>query len=85
MHFLSFPFLSLLKFYQVGLELVPRDYDMNTASPFRKSDVISMVPVYKVSTLLLTREPQLQEEKEKRKKSLMDLGFRCTTPFGIFN
>ncbi|XP_065848937.1 protein REDUCED CHLOROPLAST COVERAGE 2 [Euphorbia lathyris] len=33
--------------HKVGLELLPRDYDMDTASPFRMSDVISMVPVYK--------------------------------------
>ncbi|XP_050212325.1 protein REDUCED CHLOROPLAST COVERAGE 2 [Mercurialis annua] len=33
--------------HKVGLELLPRDYDMDTASPFRKSDIISMVPVYK--------------------------------------
>ncbi|XVE94173.1 hypothetical protein REPUB_Repub01dG0259100 [Reevesia pubescens] len=33
--------------HKVGLELVPRDYDMDTPSPFRKSDIISMVPVYK--------------------------------------
>lgn len=33
--------------HKVGLELVPRDYDMDSASPFRKSDIISMVPVYK--------------------------------------
>ncbi|XP_061355270.1 protein REDUCED CHLOROPLAST COVERAGE 2 isoform X2 [Gastrolobium bilobum] len=33
--------------HKVGLELVPRDYDMDTASPFRKSDIVSMVPVYK--------------------------------------
>lgn len=33
---------------QVGLELVPRDYDFETPNPFRKSDIISMVPVYKV-------------------------------------
>ncbi|GAV77699.1 eIF3_p135 domain-containing protein/TPR_12 domain-containing protein [Cephalotus follicularis] len=33
--------------HKVGLELVPRDYDMDTASPFRNSDIISMVPVYK--------------------------------------
>ncbi|XP_044463968.1 protein TSS-like [Mangifera indica] len=32
---------------KVGLELVPRDYDMDTAYPFRKTDIISMVPVYK--------------------------------------
>ncbi|EEF33979.1 protein REDUCED CHLOROPLAST COVERAGE 2 [Ricinus communis] len=33
--------------HKVGLELLPRDYDMDTAYPFRKSDIISMVPVYK--------------------------------------
>ncbi|KAK9274864.1 hypothetical protein L1049_022118 [Liquidambar formosana] len=33
--------------HKVGLELVPRDYDMDTASPFRKLDILSMVPVYK--------------------------------------
>ncbi|GAB4838152.1 hypothetical protein Ancab_027681 [Ancistrocladus abbreviatus] len=33
--------------HKVGLELVPRDYDMETVSPFTKSDIISMVPVYK--------------------------------------
>ncbi|XVF88106.1 hypothetical protein PTKIN_Ptkin19aG0023400 [Pterospermum kingtungense] len=33
--------------HKVGLELVPRDYDMDTPTPFGKSDIISMVPVYK--------------------------------------
>ncbi|KAB2034621.1 hypothetical protein ES319_D04G098600v1 [Gossypium barbadense] len=33
--------------HKVGLEVVPRDYDMDTPFPFRKSDIISMVPVYK--------------------------------------
>ncbi|KAK7327766.1 hypothetical protein VNO77_21857 [Canavalia gladiata] len=33
--------------HKVGLELVPRDYDMDTASPFRKTDIVSMVPIYK--------------------------------------
>ncbi|KAB1212001.1 Clustered mitochondria protein [Morella rubra] len=33
--------------HKVGLELVPRDYDMDSSLPFRKSDIISMVPVYK--------------------------------------
>lgn len=41
--------LNAFLYYQVGLELVPRDYDMDTATPFRKSDIISMVPVYKVT------------------------------------
>lgn len=33
--------------FQVGLELVPRDYDMDSPFPFKKFDIISMVPVYK--------------------------------------
>ncbi|XP_030456371.2 protein REDUCED CHLOROPLAST COVERAGE 2 [Syzygium oleosum] len=33
--------------HKVGLELVPRDYDVESPSPFRMSDIISMVPVYK--------------------------------------
>lgn len=33
--------------HKVGLELAPRDYDMDSANPFRKVDIISMVPVYK--------------------------------------
>ncbi|KAF7838111.1 protein TSS [Senna tora] len=33
--------------HKVGLELVPRDYDMESASPFRKLDIVSMVPIYK--------------------------------------
>ncbi|GMN61594.1 hypothetical protein TIFTF001_030683 [Ficus carica] len=35
--------------HNVGLELVPRDYEMDTATPFRKSDIISLVPVYKAT------------------------------------
>ncbi|KAM7508367.1 hypothetical protein LguiA_018820 [Lonicera macranthoides] len=33
--------------HKIGLELVPRDYDMDSASPFKKSDIITMIPVYK--------------------------------------
>ncbi|KAF6155004.1 hypothetical protein GIB67_035751 [Kingdonia uniflora] len=32
---------------KVGLELVPRDYDMDSPAPFRRSDIVSMIPVYK--------------------------------------
>ncbi|KAK1366883.1 Clu domain-containing protein [Heracleum sosnowskyi] len=32
---------------KVGLEIVPRDYDMDSVSPFKKLDIVSMVPVYK--------------------------------------
>ncbi|XP_010448033.1 PREDICTED: protein TSS [Camelina sativa] len=33
--------------HKVGLELVPKDYEMDTSFPFKKFDIISMVPVYK--------------------------------------
>ncbi|KAK8465873.1 hypothetical protein PHAVU_009G195600 [Phaseolus vulgaris] len=33
--------------HKVGLELVPRDYDIDTSCPFRKTDIVSMVPIYK--------------------------------------
>lgn len=33
--------------HKVGLELVARDYDMDSPNPFKKSDIIGIVPVYK--------------------------------------
>ncbi|XP_057967787.1 protein REDUCED CHLOROPLAST COVERAGE 3 [Malania oleifera] len=33
--------------HKVGLELIARDYDMESPNPFKKSDIISMVPVCK--------------------------------------
>ncbi|XP_027167520.1 protein TSS isoform X2 [Coffea eugenioides] len=41
--------LSILRglCHKVGLELVPRDYDMGNPNPFRPSDIISVVPVCK--------------------------------------
>ncbi|KAF8689878.1 hypothetical protein HU200_041510 [Digitaria exilis] len=33
--------------HKVGLELVTKDYDMDTPHPFRKSDIISVIPIYK--------------------------------------
>ncbi|KAL3736828.1 hypothetical protein ACJRO7_025715 [Eucalyptus globulus] len=41
--------LSILRglCHKVGLELVPRDYDMDSQNPFMKSDIVSMVPVCK--------------------------------------
>lgn len=47
-------FLDLRKYailrglcHKVGLELVTKDYDMDMPHPFRKSDIISVVPIYK--------------------------------------
>jgi protein TIF31 len=34
---------------QVGLELVARDYDMNSPNPFDKSDIVNIVPICKVA------------------------------------
>ncbi|KAJ0965710.1 hypothetical protein J5N97_026848 [Dioscorea zingiberensis] len=39
--------------HKVGLELIPRDYDMDSPSPFMKSDIISLVPVYKALAKLV--------------------------------
>ncbi|KAI3455290.1 hypothetical protein Pfo_030825 [Paulownia fortunei] len=33
--------------HKVGLELVPKDYDLESSTPFTKSDIISIVPVCK--------------------------------------
>ncbi|KAF8393143.1 hypothetical protein HHK36_021384 [Tetracentron sinense] len=33
--------------HKVGVELVPRDYDMDSPNPFKRSDIISMFPVCK--------------------------------------
>lgn len=59
--FLHAPFIRLILFSlhasfincyviisQVGLELCPRDYDMESPKPFGKYDIISLVPVCKV-------------------------------------
>ncbi|CAK9185620.1 unnamed protein product [Ilex paraguariensis] len=41
--------LSILRglCHKVGLELVPRDYDMDRPNPFKQSDVLSIIPVCK--------------------------------------
>ncbi|XP_052180972.1 protein REDUCED CHLOROPLAST COVERAGE 3 isoform X2 [Diospyros lotus] len=41
--------LSILRglCHKVGLELLTKDYDMESTNPFKKSDIISMVPVCK--------------------------------------
>ncbi|XP_051147762.1 protein REDUCED CHLOROPLAST COVERAGE 3-like [Andrographis paniculata] len=41
--------LSILRglCHKVGLELVPKDYDMDCSTPFTKSDIISIVPICK--------------------------------------
>lgn len=36
----------------MGIELVPRDFDMDSPFPFQKSDIVSLVPVHKVTDKL---------------------------------
>ncbi|KAK6919986.1 hypothetical protein RJ641_015890 [Dillenia turbinata] len=33
--------------HKVGIELAPRDFDMDSPHPFQKMDIVSLVPVYK--------------------------------------
>ena len=40
--------LTIMNFKQVGIELAPRDYEMESPNPFKKIDIISLVPIYKV-------------------------------------
>lgn len=35
--------------------MAPRDYELDTPVPFKKHDIISMVPVYKVVTDVLLK------------------------------
>ncbi|XP_038984987.1 protein TSS isoform X2 [Phoenix dactylifera] len=37
--------------HKVGIELAPRDFDMDYAFPFHKLDIISIVPVHKVENI----------------------------------
>ena len=57
--FLDEVFINCTCFYsQVGLELFPRDYDMESSKPFGKNDIISLVPVCKVRSCLCNRPPK---------------------------
>ncbi|MCE3216088.1 hypothetical protein HAX54_004796 [Datura stramonium] len=55
---------------KVGIELVPRDYDMNSPNPFTKEDIISLVPVHKQATCSSADGRQLLESS----KTALDKG-----------
>lgn len=48
LHYTSIYSHPSIKNLQVGIELVPRDFDMNSPKPFQKIDIVSLVPVHKV-------------------------------------
>ncbi|CAN8295947.1 unnamed protein product [Cochlearia groenlandica] len=56
--------------HKVGIELMPRDFDMDSPEPFRKTDVISLVPVHKQAACSSADGRQLLESS----KTALDKG-----------
>ncbi|XP_065860209.1 protein REDUCED CHLOROPLAST COVERAGE 1 [Euphorbia lathyris] len=56
--------------HKVGIELVPRDFDMDSPQPFRKSDIVSLVPVHKQAACSSADGRQLLESS----KTALDKG-----------
>ncbi|KAK1561123.1 hypothetical protein Q3G72_034740 [Acer saccharum] len=56
--------------HKVGIELVSRDFDMDSPSPFRKTDVVSLVPVHKQAACSSADGRQLLESS----KTALDKG-----------
>ncbi|CAI9101138.1 OLC1v1038397C1 [Oldenlandia corymbosa var. corymbosa] len=56
--------------HKVGIELVPRDFDMNSPNPFRKVDIVSLVPVHKQAACSSADGRQLLESS----KTALDKG-----------
>ncbi|BAT87848.1 Protein TSS-like protein [Vigna angularis] len=56
--------------HKVGIELVPRDLDMNSSIPFQKSDIVSLVPVHKQAACSSADGRQLLESS----KTALDKG-----------
>ncbi|PKI76684.1 hypothetical protein CRG98_002993, partial [Punica granatum] len=55
---------------KVGVELVPRDFDMDSPNPFSKADVVSLVPVHKQAACSSADGRQLLESS----KTALDKG-----------
>ncbi|XP_021688188.2 protein REDUCED CHLOROPLAST COVERAGE 1 isoform X2 [Hevea brasiliensis] len=56
--------------HKVGIELVPRDFDMDSLHPFQKSDIVSLVPVHKQAACSSADGRQLLESS----KTALDKG-----------
>ncbi|KAL3517293.1 hypothetical protein ACH5RR_024195 [Cinchona calisaya] len=56
--------------HKVGIELVPRDFDMDSSNPFRKVDIVSLVPVHKQAACSSADGRQLLESS----KTALDKG-----------
>ncbi|GAB4844598.1 hypothetical protein Ancab_037997, partial [Ancistrocladus abbreviatus] len=55
---------------KVGIELVPRDYDMNSPFPFHAADIVSLIPVHKQAACSSADGRQLLESS----KTALDKG-----------
>ncbi|XP_010474724.1 PREDICTED: protein TSS-like isoform X2 [Camelina sativa] len=73
----AFSYKDLRKFailrglcHKVGIELIPRDFDMDSPAPFRKTDVVSLVPVHKQAACSSADGRQLLESS----KTALDKG-----------
>ncbi|KAL3651496.1 hypothetical protein CASFOL_004498 [Castilleja foliolosa] len=56
--------------HKVGIELVPRDFDMKSAHPFQKEDIVALVPVHKQAACSSADGRQLLESS----KTALDRG-----------
>ncbi|GFP91905.1 clustered mitochondria protein [Phtheirospermum japonicum] len=56
--------------HKVGIELVPRDFDMKSAHPFQKDDIVALVPVHKQAACSSADGRQLLESS----KTALDKG-----------
>ncbi|XP_019191220.1 PREDICTED: protein TSS [Ipomoea nil] len=56
--------------HKVGIEIVPRDYDMNSPNPFQKEDIVGLVPVHKQAACSSADGRQLLESS----KTALDKG-----------
>ncbi|KAK7292807.1 hypothetical protein RJT34_15661 [Clitoria ternatea] len=56
--------------HKVGIELVPKDFDMDSPFPFHKSDIVSLVPVHKQAACSSADGRQLLESS----KTALDKG-----------
>ncbi|CAL9007462.1 unnamed protein product [Prunus brigantina] len=56
--------------HKVGIEMVPRDFDMDSPNPFRSSDIVSLVPVHKQAACSSADGRQLLESS----KTALDKG-----------
>ncbi|KAJ7951300.1 Tetratricopeptide repeat (TPR)-like superfamily protein [Quillaja saponaria] len=56
--------------HKVGIELAPRDFDMDSSTPFRKADIVGLVPVHKQAACSSADGRQLLESS----KTALDKG-----------